>query len=153
MPPPLPPMVKDGLMMQGNPTFSSASYACSMSCAMPCTGVAKPMERIARSNSSRSSALSMASTLAPISSTPYFFKTPWRFRSSAQLRAVCPPMVGRIASGFSLAIIFSTMDQVTGSMYVASAIDGSVMMVAGLEFTRMTRIPSSLSAWQAWVPE
>lgn len=42
---------------------------------------------------------------------------------------------------------------VIGSTYVASAISGSVMIVAGLEFTRMTRRPSALSTRQAWVPE
>jgi hypothetical protein len=40
-----------------------------------------------------------------------------------------------------------------GSTYVASANSGSVMIVAGLEFTRTTRKPSSLSTRQAWVPE
>jgi len=30
---------------------------------------------------------------------------------------------------------------------------GSVIMVAGLELTRMTRIPSPRSTRQAWVPE
>ncbi len=34
-----------------------------------------------------------------------------------------------------------------------SANSGSVMMVAGLEFTSVTRRPSSLSTRQAWVPE
>jgi hypothetical protein len=38
-------------------------------------------------------------------------------------------------------------------MYVASANSGSVMIVAGLEFTRITRMPSSRSTRQAWVPE
>lgn len=37
-------------------------------------------------------------------------------KSSAQLRAVCPPMVGSSASGFSLAIIFSTICQLIGSI-------------------------------------
>lgn len=42
---------------------------------------------------------------------------------------------------------------VSGSTYVASANSGSVMIVAGFEFTRTTRRPSSLSARMAWVPE
>ena len=42
---------------------------------------------------------------------------------------------------------------VIGSTYVASAISGSVMIVAGFEFTRTTRRPSSLSTRHAWVPE
>ena len=95
----------------------------------------------------------MASRLAPISSTPYFSSTPLSARSSAQLSAVCPPMVGNSASGFSLAMIFSTVCQLIGSMYTASAVSGSVMMVAGLELTSTTRKPSSRSALQAWAPE
>ena len=42
---------------------------------------------------------------------------------------------------------------VIGSTYVASAISGSVMIVAGFEFTRTTRSPSARSTRQAWVPE
>jgi len=42
---------------------------------------------------------------------------------------------------------------VIGSTYVASANSGSVMMVAGLELTRLTRIPSARSTRQACVPE
>ena len=38
-------------------------------------------------------------------------------------------------------------------MYVRSAYSGSVMIVAGLEFTSETRIPSSRSTLTAWVPE
>jgi hypothetical protein len=74
------------------------------------------MRVIASLNFSRSSALSMASREAPISSTPYFSSTPSRARSSAQLSAVCPPMVGSSASGRSFSMIFSTTCQVIGSM-------------------------------------
>ncbi len=81
----------------------------------------------------------MASALAPISSTLYFASTPDCASDNAQLSAVCPPMVGRMASGFSIAMIFSTNSGVIGSMYVRSASSGSVMIVAGLELTRMTR--------------
>ena len=59
---------------------------------------------------------SARSGVAPISSTLYLSRMPWRCRSSAQFSAVWPPMVGRIASGFSLAMIFSTTCQVIGSM-------------------------------------
>jgi len=49
--------------------------------------------------------------------------------------------VGSSADGFSFAMIFSRISSVSGSMYVTSANSGSVMMVAGLELTRMTRNP------------
>jgi hypothetical protein len=61
--------------------------------------------------------------------------------------------VGRIASGFSLAMIVSSTAQVIGSMYVASAKSGSVMIVAGFGFTRITRTPSSRRTRHACVPE
>ena len=83
---------------------------------MPERAEPRPILVIASLNFRRSSALSMASGVAPISSTLYLSSTPLRHRSSAQLSAVWPPMVGRIASGFSLAMIFSTVCQVIGSM-------------------------------------
>jgi hypothetical protein len=101
----------------------------------------------------RSSPLLIASKLAPISSTSYFSRMPWLWSSIAAFSAVCPPSVGRIASGRSLAMIVSMTCQVIGSMYVASAKSGSVMIVAGLELTRITRTPSSRRTRQAWVPE
>ena len=97
------------------------------------------MSRIATRNSSRSSAIRIASREAPISSTPCFASTPASASSSAQFSAVCPPMVGSSASGFSLAMIRSTVAALIGSMYTASAMSGSVMIVAGFEFTRITR--------------
>lgn len=67
-------------------------------------------------NCSRSSPLWMASTLAPISSTPYFSRTPLSCSAMAVLSAVWPPRVGSRASGRSLAMIFSTKSGVIGSM-------------------------------------
>ena len=45
---------------------------------------------------------------------------------------------GSNASGFSRMMIFSTTSGVIGSIYVRSAVPGSVMIVAGLEFTSTT---------------
>ena len=95
----------------------------------------------------------MASTSAPMSFTPYLANVPRSKSPIAALRAVWPPNVAKTASGFSKAIICSIISGVIGSMYVASANSGSVMIVAGLEFTKMTRIPSALSTRQACVPE
>ena len=58
-----------------------------------------------------------------------------------------------MAVGLSLMIIFSIISEVIGSIYVASANSGSVMMVAGFELISITRIPSLLSTRHAWVPE
>ena len=106
---------------------------------MPERAEPSPMRVIAALNFSRSSALSIAFFDAPISSTSNFVSTPSRARSSAQLSAVWPPIVGSSASGRSRSMMLATICQVIGSMYVTSAISGSVMIVAGFELTRMTR--------------
>jgi hypothetical protein len=116
MPPPVPPSVKLGRMTVGKPTFFCTAQASSMLWAMPERAEPRPMRVIASLNFRRSSALSMASGVAPISSTLYLCSTPLRHRSSAQFSAVWPPMVGKMASGRSLAMIFSTVCQVMGSM-------------------------------------
>ena len=103
-------------MTVGKPSACCTCSASSMLCAMAERAEARPMRVIACLNFSRSSALSMASREAPIISTSYFSSTPCLARSSAQFSAVCPPMVGRIASGRSLAMIFSTIFQVIGSI-------------------------------------
>ncbi len=79
-------------------------------------GDSRPISVMASRNSSRSSAMRMASREAPISSTLYFSSTPWSASSRAQLSAVWPPMVGSTASGFSLAMMRSTVCQLIGSM-------------------------------------
>ncbi|MNL21097.1 hypothetical protein D3C87_1423720 [compost metagenome] len=90
--------------------------ASSIECAIPDFAEPRPILVIASLNFWRSSALSMASGDAPISSTLYLSSTPWRCRSSAQFSAVWPPMVGRIASGRSRSMMRSTTSQVMGSM-------------------------------------
>ena len=102
-------------MIAGRPTISSASSASAMVWAMRARGHSSPMPAMAWRNSSRSSALSMASLRAPISSTPYLSSTPRVARVSAVFSPVCPPMVGSSASGRSAAMIFSTMSGVIGS--------------------------------------
>ena len=97
--------------------------------------------------------MSIASADAPIISTLYLSSTPDFFNDSVVFNAVCPPIVGRITSGLSFSIIALTNSGVIGSIYVASANSGSVIIVAGLEFISITRHPSSFIAFKAWVPE
>jgi hypothetical protein len=149
MPPPVPPSVNDGRITAGKPMSACTSSACSRSCAIPERAEPRPIRVIAALNFSRSSALSMAFFDAPISSTSNLVNTPSRARSSAQLSAVWPPIVGRSASGRSRSMIFAIICQVIGSTYVTAAISGSVMIVAGLELTRMIRYPSSARALHA----
>ncbi len=79
-------------------------------------GVSSPIFFIASRKSSRSSALSMASAVAPIISTLYLSSTPILRSDSAVFSAVWPPMVGSSASGRSLAMILATISGVIGSM-------------------------------------
>ena len=71
----------------------------------------------------------------------------------AMFRPVWPPRLGRMESGFSFWMMRLMTSGVMGSTYTRSAMLGSVMMVAGLEFTSTTSMPSAFSARQAWVPE
>ncbi len=115
MPPPVPPSVNEGRSTQGKPTVPCTSSACSSVCAMPERADPSPIRVIAALNFSRSSALSMAFFDAPMSSTSNFDSTPSRARSSAQLSAVCPPIVGSSASGRSRSMTLATIGQVIGS--------------------------------------
>jgi hypothetical protein len=116
MPPPVPPIVNEGRMTIGKPISAWAVSASSMLCAISERGDSRPISLIALRNFSRSSAMSMASREAAISSTPNFSSTPSRTRSSAVLRAVCPPIVGSSASGRSFSMMRATVRQLTGSM-------------------------------------
>ena len=120
---------------------------------MPLLGVSMPSLAIVSLNTSRSSPRSMASRFTPITFTPYLSRMPFFARLVERLRPVCPPRFGKMASGLSFAMICSRRSSLSGSMYVASAITGSVMMVAGLEFTNTTLYPQARRALHACVPE
>ena len=65
-----------------------------------------------------SSALAIALEFAPINSILYFFNNPFFSAFKARFNAVCPPIVGRMALGFSFLIISSRTSMDIGSMYV-----------------------------------
>ena len=104
-------------MMTGRPIRSTTAIASSSVWAMPLTGTARPISIIACLNLSRSSAVAIASALAPIiSGVP---GTPMRPRSNsamAMLSPVWPPSVGSTASGRSRSMILATTSGVSGSM-------------------------------------
>ena len=79
-------------------------------------GDSMPIAAMASRNFSRSSARSITSARAPISSTSWRASTPERASCIAVLSAVWPPMVGSSASGFSRAMMRSTISGVIGSM-------------------------------------
>jgi hypothetical protein len=116
MPPPVPPKVKDGRMMAGRPIAGSAATASSSERTSRLLGETRPMRSIASRKSWRSSALAMASSLAPINSTCQRLSAPERASAIAVLSAVCPPMVGSSASGRSFSMMRSTISGVIGSM-------------------------------------
>ena len=57
-----------------------------------------------------------ADAFAPINSTLFLLRIPFLSIEIAVFNAVCPPIVGSIAHGFSFLIIFSTISGVIGSM-------------------------------------
>ena len=67
-------------------------------------------------NKSLSSAFEIAFIEAPINSTLYFLSIPSSESARATFRAVCPPIVGSKASGFSILIILVIISGVIGSM-------------------------------------
>ncbi len=111
----------------------------SSECATPLLGTSIPMDVMQSLKRWRSSAFSMASSCAPMSWQPYLARMPPLASATARLSAVWPPMVGSSASGRSAARMRSAASTVMGSMYVRSAHSASVMMVAGLELSRMVR--------------
>ena len=91
----------------------------------------------------------MASTCTPITCTLYFSNTPALASSAHRFNPDCPPRFGSNASGLSFAIICSRRLTFNGSMYVTSAISGSVIIVAGFEFTNTISYPKFRRALQA----
>jgi len=73
-----------------------------------------------------------------MSSTPNLSSTPDSATAKAVFKPVCPPNVGKRASGRSFSMIRATVSGSMGSTYVRSANSGSVMMVAGLELISTT---------------
>ncbi len=116
MPPPAPPRVNDGRITRGSPSSSARSCTSARERAMWLRGTRMPSLVMASRNSSRSSALRMAATLAPMSSTPWRCSAPLSCKARARLSAVCPPIVGSRASGRSLAMTASSTSGVMGSM-------------------------------------
>ncbi len=151
----MPPRVNDGRMMSGKPMRPARTPALASSAvvAKKPLGISSPIRAMAAPKRFLSSAVLIAGSLAPISSTPKRSRVPSSARATARLRPVWPPTVGSMACGRSRSMTLATNSGVKGSMYVRSAISGSVMMVAGFELTSTTSKPSSRRALQAWVPE
>ena len=114
---PRPPIVKEGRTTTGYPPRASTpARHSSMVWAMTLRATSAPQRSTTSLNSSRSSPALMAAAEAPMSSTSYSSSTPRSTRLMAALRAVCPPRVGRRASGRSLAMMVVSTSGVIGSM-------------------------------------
>ena len=116
IPPPRPPSVKAGLIIAGNPIFFKHFLACLMLLIISDFGRFNPISVMLFLNFFLSSALEIAFEFAPISSILYFLSSPVFSASIAKFNAVWPPIVGKIASGFSSINIFSKISIVIGSM-------------------------------------
>ena len=109
MPPPVPPSVKDGRRMAGKPMSFTMARASSTECAAPARGHSRPIFSIAALKSERSSAFAIDAGFAPSISTPKRSSTFSSWSFSARLSAVCPPSVGRMASGRSRSMIAASV--------------------------------------------
>ena len=107
IPPPNPPNVKDGRIIAGKPIFLRHLLACSNLFTISDFGRSIPMSAIFFLNFFRSSAFAIAFEFAPINSILYFLNKPIFSALMARFNAVWPPIVGRIASGFSFLITSS----------------------------------------------
>ena len=151
-PPPVPPSVKAGRTTSGNPTRSANALASSTVCAVIDSGTGSPISASSCLKASRSSAWRMAARGVPRTRTPWRSRTPASASATARFSPVWPPSVASSPSGRSRSMTRSRTSTVSGSRYVTSATPGSVMIVAGFEFTRTVSIPSSRSARHACVP-
>ena len=115
MPVPRPPRMYAGRITTGRPSSATTARASSMVWATPEGGTPRPISCMAILKRSRSSAVAMASASAPMSSTPYWSKTPASTSSMERFSAVCPPRVGSRASGRSLAMMASRTSSRKGS--------------------------------------
>ncbi len=77
IPPPVPPRVKDGLITRGYPSSFATSNASSTVLMILLLGTSRPILIIEFLKRSLSSALFIASSFAPINSTPYLSRTPF----------------------------------------------------------------------------
>ena len=113
--PPDPPSVKAGRRMSGKPSRRAARAPSSIVETTSLAGRSRPISPIARRNRSLSSARRMAGSFAPMSSTPQASSAPDSASATAVFSPVCPPMVGRRASGRSFSMIASATRGVMGS--------------------------------------
>ena len=137
-PPPVPPRVKAGRRTTGKPILRAISrpFSCESAISDGSTGSPSPSQ--SSLNFSLSSAFSIESTPVPSNSALHSLSMPFFSSCIARLSPVCPPIFGKMASGLSNLTIFAMYSSVSGSIYTLSAIDVSVIIVAGFELQSTT---------------
>ena len=104
MPPP--PKINEGLSINGNPISSLAATPSSIDLTYSACNVLIPALSIALLKSHLFSAISIDFAEAPKSKISFLSNTLSFSNSIDKLSAVCPPNVGKTASGCSISIIF-----------------------------------------------
>ena len=151
---PVPPRVNDALITRGNPNFWAISFPLRYEVAVAWGAIGIPMSNIKFLNCSLSSVILIAFISTPIIFTSKSSHIPLSSASIQRFNAVWPPMVGNTASIWGCSFKILTIEEVvSGNRYMWSAITGSVIIVAGLEFIKIVSIPSSLRDLRAWEPE
>ncbi len=103
-------------MTTGRPMSAMTWWASSSEWAVADDGTSRPMPTMASLNRSRSSAVAMASALAPIiSGVPGTPMMPASNSSMARFRPVWPPSVDRTASGRSCSMMRVACSRSSGS--------------------------------------
>ncbi len=151
-PPPPPPRVKAGRMTTGASSSATNVMPASTDSTTADSGTGSPMDWTRARKPPRSSAARTAASGVPSTATSYRSSTPASSRPTARFSAVWPPRVGSRASGRCSAMTRSRFWRVSGPMSTVPPTSGSVMTVAGFEFTSTVSIPSPRSARQAWTP-
>ena len=116
IPPPKPPKVNEGLIIAGRPIFFKHLDASENLFIISDFGRSIPISAIFFLNLFLSSAFAIAFDFAPINSILYFLSRPVFSALIAKFSAVWPPIVGKIASGFSFFNISSSTSRVIGSI-------------------------------------
>mmetsp|Transcript_12334 Transcript_12334/g.25098 ORF Transcript_12334/g.25098 Transcript_12334/m.25098 type:complete len:270 (+) Transcript_12334:2656-3465(+) len=152
IPEPRPPRAKALRIITGNPPISLAAFteSSTVSTAIE-TAIFSSISLSLFANNSRSSVAMTTSIGVPSTVTPYFSKMPLRYISTAQLRAVWPPMLTRMPSGFSRLMTSSTKSGFTGrkNTWSADCVASPPVLVcteAMFGFIRITCLPSSFNA-------
>ncbi len=151
---PAPPNVYEALIHKGKPNSWAISFPFKNEVAVAWGAIPTPISPINSLNFSRSSVILMASISTPINFTSWSSHIPFSSASIHKFNAVWPPIVGNTASIWGCSFrIFKIDFVVSGNKYTWSAIEGSVMMVAGLELINIVSIPSSLKDLRDCDPE